>query len=1041
MSLLTPGSSVSPGWHHDIGIGIGPLERDVDYTLRGDVTSDADGSDADECEGDGLGEDIQLTVVVGFSLNHPVKFGGLGCNAGFYTVTLVLFDSDGQEIYSGQFRYQVGWTPATGQPIISGTAQVGETFTTDTSGIADDNGLDNATFAYQWIRSDGTTDTDITGATGSTYLVTTGDVGKTLKVRVSFTDYWNNDESLTSAPTAAVSATVPGAPRSLRVQPAGTGEISVSWQEPDSNGGASATGYTVQWKESEDSWDTAADVSSSTTATTSYTITSLSLGTEYSVRLIATNSAGDGPATAEETATADAQTSQQRAATQNSPATGVPTISGTAQAGETLTANTSGITDEDGLDDAIFSYQWMADDAGIAGATGSTYTLTDSDAGKTIKVQVSFTDDASNSESLTSAPLDPSRPYGLTATVSNGAVVLTWKPPEVLSNLYSLTYYQILRNRPELGETEPQVYVEYTETNETSYTDTDVEPGVLYVYRVKAADYFGRLGEASESVEIRTPESVPVGNNPATGAPAITGTAQVGETLTASTSGIADEDGLDDATFNYQWIRNDGSAGADIQNATDSTYTLTSDDEGKTIKVRVSFTDDGGNAETLTSGATAAVASAATPLTASIHDVPQEGHDGQNAFTFELRFSEEPDSDFSYKTLRDHAFTVTGGTVTNARRLEKPSNVRWEITVEPSSDAGVSIVLPETTDCQAGGTVCTADGRMLSAQVALTVAGPAEEQELTPPANNPATGAPTISGTAQVGETLTASTSGIADEDGLDSVIFTYQWLADAADIQGATNATYTLADVDEGKVIKVRVSFADDVGNDEALTSDATGVVAAAPNRDATGTPTINGTVQVGETLTADTSGIADEDGLDDATFAYQWISSDSSADSDIQDATGSSYTLTDSDEGNTIKVRVLFTDDAGNSESLTSASTVAVAPRLPLTASFQGKPSNHDGQTAFTFELHFSEEFELSYVTLRDHAFAVTNGTVTNARRLTQGSNIGWEITVTPDSEADVTVDLPVTTDCNATGALCTADGRKLSNRLEFTVSGPSE
>ena len=86
-------------------------------------------------------------------------------------------------------------------------------------------------------------------------------------------------------------------------------------------------------------------------------------------------------------------------------------------------------------------------------------------------------------------------------------------------------------------------------------------------------------------------------------------------------------------------------------------------------------------------------------------------------------------------------------------------------------------------------------------------------------------------------------------------------------------------------------------------------------------------------------------------------------------------------------------------------SSTNDAVEPQPPLTASLAGAPSTHDGQTAFTFELRFSEEVKLSYVTLRGHAFTVTDGTVTKAQRLTQGSNIGWTITVTPDSAADVT------------------------------------
>ena len=170
------------------------------------------------------------------------------------------------------------------------------------------------------------------------------------------------------------------------------------------------------------------------------------------------------------------------------------------------------------------------------------------------------------------------------------------------------------------------------------------------------------------------------------------------------------------------------------------------------------------------------------------------------------------------------------------------------------------------------------------------------------PDNSPATGVPTISGTVQVGETLTANTSGIADPDGLSDAQYEYQWLADDSDISGATNATYTLVAEDEGKAIKVEVSFTDDVGHDETLTSAATDEVDARPNSPATGAPTIAGTAQVGQTLTADTSGIADAGGLANATFSYQWLADDT----DIAGATGLPYTLTDSEESKVITVRV---------------------------------------------------------------------------------------------------------------------------------------
>ena len=97
-------------------------------------------------------------------------------------------------------------------------------------------------------------------------------------------------------------------------------------------------------------------------------------------------------------------------------------------------------------------------------------------------------------------------------------------------------------------------------------------------------------------------------NQGATGAPIITGTATLHHTLTAVTTNISDADGLTGPSFSYQWIRvdTDGSE-SEISGAVSSTYKLTGDDEGKRLKVRVSFDDDNGNPELLTSAATAAV--------------------------------------------------------------------------------------------------------------------------------------------------------------------------------------------------------------------------------------------------------------------------------------------------------------------------------------------------------------------------------------------------------------------------------------------------
>ena len=639
--------------------------------------------------------------------------------------------------------------------------------------------------------------------------------------------------------------------------------------------------------------------------------------------------------------------SQQQQAVQNSPATGAPIISGMARVGETLTADTSDVSDADGSTNASFAFQWVSNDgsadAEIQDATASTYALVDADEGKTIKVQVTFTDDVGNEESLTSAA---------TAAV-----------------------------------------------------------------------------EASP-------------NTPATGAPAITGTAQVGETLTADLSGIADDDGLDKTSFSYQWQAD----GADIPGATSDTHTLAEADEGKAVSVTVSFTDDAGHSETLTSAATAAVEAAAEEASEEPTDRPHgltaEASEGAVLLTWNAPVVDYHVS--SYHILRHRPEQGEAEPLVYVDQTPNKDTAYTDTEVEP----GVLYVYRVKAIVNWLGDLGEA-----SDAAEIRMQGTSQQQT----ANNPATGAPTITGTAQVGETLTADTSVITDEDGLDNAVFSYQWLADGADISGATDATYALAAADEGKAISVTVTFTDDRSHGEELTSATTDPVEAKPNTPATGAPTISGTAQVGETLTADVSGILDEDGLTNAVFSYQWVVNEESDDStgasytvvvaddgsttwvpndgtidtDIEGATGPTYTLTEADEGRSIRVRVSFTDDAGNSETVTSAPT--------LMAGIRAAPASHDGENVFTFELRFSEEFGISYKTLRDHAFTVTGGTVRKAQRLEQGSNIGWRITVRPNSDGQVTITLPITEDCDAQGAICTDDGRKLSHRLELTVSGP--
>ena len=409
---------------------------------------------------------------------------------------------------------------------------------------------------------------------------------------------------------------------------------------------------------------------------------------------------------------------------------------------------------------------------------------------------------------------------GLTATISERTVVLSWSPPEGFPYLFD---YQILRNRPELGENKPVVYVN-TGTTATTYTDTDLEPGVLYVYRVKAANFFNRLSLPSESVEIRTPQWAPVDNTTATGKPQITGTAQVGQTLAADTSGITDEDGLENVSYSYQWLADDSV----ITDAIGDTYTLTSDEAGKTVKVTVTFTDDGENEETLTSAATAAIAP--LPITGfSLVDTSDQSIVTTLTLSSGVQVSLDDPANGSYGIRVDLA---AGATLESVRlELSGGKTVDKTENIAPYSLYGVDGTNLNGERLPAGSytlraTAYSADdlgGDELQAlEVSFTVAKD----------STPASGQPTISGRPQVGKTLTADTSGIADDGGLDNATFTYQWLADDVDISGATGDRYTLTDSEEGKAVKVTVSFTDDAGNGESLTSDATSTVAGRPLR-----------------------------------------------------------------------------------------------------------------------------------------------------------------------------------------------------------------
>ena len=108
------------------------------------------------------------------------------------------------------------------------------------------------------------------------------------------------------------------------------------------------------------------------------------------------------------------------------------------------------------------------------------------------------------------------------------------------------------------------------------------------------------------------------------------------------------------------------------------------------------------------------------------------------------------------------------------------------------------------------------------------------------------------------------------------------------------------------------------------------------------------------------------------------------------------------------------------------------------PLTAWFEKVPSGHDGERRFKLRVAFSEGIRIGYRTFRDYSVAVKGGHVTRAKRVNRRRDL-WEVTVEPDSYGDVTVMLVPGRECGTTGAVCTGDGRELSNGIKRVIQGP--
>ena len=928
-----------------------------------------------------------------------------------------------------QANAQTPNTPATGAPTITGTAQVGQTLTASPGTIADADGLTTPNYTYQWIRVDGTDEADLTAATTATYTMNNADLGKTLKVRASFTDDAGNAESRTSAPTATVEY---GAPTALSVT-VGVGQVVLVWRRPAA-GGLAFTHYEYRYSAGgmilpTAMWQQVQNASSIESIQAYFQqVKGLTSGTTYTFQVrTAANAVKGAPATViatpvsqpsctiddlgdrrllwqgqltagllavatdgnvetgygtggEETGTLTPDAVTFRSTTYsvttltsddhlnvvlresdstwypgdevvdalrlhvcntpydfssaavpggfdeftgyqwnvgfnwpagiertlrlslpaNNAATGEPAISGTAQAGQELTADASPIMDTDGVP-LIFTYQWvrvdadgMSNPADITDANAATYTLTAADAGKKIKVKVSFTDELSGEEERTSAAYPSSGT--VTTAASTTAPALTSVTVTSTPHKESDTY----------GARE---HIEFSMTFDAPVTVTGDPTFAFDVGGASTATWYAGSG---------------------------TTTLRFSHAVSGGSSGDQDTNGISWAE-NAIALNGGTIAGTDNAVAAVLTHVAQSDLAGHKVDGRT----------TAVTPATVTVAVTSTPT--SLADTYGFGETIVITVTVSEAVEVEGDPVFRF-SLTNSGGAANDVPATYDRTRSSATTMAFAYTVQAGDMDNNGIWIGDhsrTFMLDVNDRIRTASQQIdidRSHPEKSTHAGHKVNGSLGAPTVPPDPTAPTL--VLATATTLTIEWTHPGDGGSPLTRNFIEYRVEGTTDwtnwYRGETPRPVTrtvIRNLAAATAYDVRVHSTNAIGNSQwAQSATAFSTLAGTA---ATGAPTITGTAAVGQPLAVDLTGIEDADGLTNASYSYQWVRVDAdglSNPADIADATDATYTLDDADLGKTLKVRVTFDDDAGHTETRTSAATATVTPA----AGTPGSPTN---------------------------------------------------------------------------------------------------
>ena len=466
----------------------------------------------------------------------------------------------------------------TGTVSINGIARAGETLNAVTASLEG-----NGTISYQWSRGDNATDEGIyiTGATESSYQLIPADIGKYIRLTVTRSDNTGSVSSIAIGPieAAIIVINIP-AIQGIIIPAAGGTPVATITE------GAQYTG-TVSWTPDHAVFTSGTQYTAivTLTAKSGYTLQGVAADFFTVAGATTTNPASTGTVTAIFPVT-------------NTPLTGEVSISGTARAGETLTAVTTSLEGS-----GTISYQWKRGDSAsvvetiIGGATGNTYDLVPADALKYITVTVSR---ANNTGSKTSTAIGPVQEALVTISIPG--------IPGVTAPVAGATPMTSITPTAQYTGT-----VEWTPSHSTfvagtAYSATvTLSPQTGYTLQGVSKDFFTVAGASSVSNPANSgvvSVAFSAINTPLGGTVSITGgaTPTVGTALTVNTSGLSGQSG----TLYFEWSRSTSSSGtfAPISEAIGSSYTPVVADYNNYIKVTVTSSGNSGSLSATTSAAT-----------------------------------------------------------------------------------------------------------------------------------------------------------------------------------------------------------------------------------------------------------------------------------------------------------------------------------------------------------------------------------------------------------------------------------------------------